>query len=65
MKANARNSIRLSTTSAVELLFTINSLAETEALTVVVATAAVDVVPDVVVRVVVVSTVVPIKSIFL
>ena len=37
MKANARNSIRLSTTSAVELLFTMNVFAEIDAPTVVAA----------------------------
>ena len=57
MKANARNSIRLSTTSAVELLFTKNVVVEIEAPTVV---AAVAVVTDVVVT----DVVVPIISIF-
>jgi len=37
VKANARNSIRLSTTSAVELLFTMNVFAEIDAPTVVAA----------------------------
>ena len=61
MKAKARNSIRLSTASAVELLFTKN-VVEVEAVTVV-AAAAVAVVTDSVVTDVVGAAVVPITSI--
>ena len=57
MKANARNSIRLSTTSAVELLFTKNVVAEIDAPTVVAAVVVVTVV-------VVTDVVVPITSVF-
>ena len=62
MKAKARNSIRLSTVSAVELLFTKNVVVEVEAVTVV-AAAAVAVVTDSVVTDVVGAAVVPITSI--
>lgn len=62
MKAKARNSIRLSTTGAVELLFIQNVVAEVEAVTVV-AAAAVAVVTDSVVADVVGAAVVPITSI--
>ena len=62
MKAKARNSIRLSTAGAVELLFIQNVVAEVEAVTVV-AAAAVAVVTDSVVADVVGAAVVPITSI--
>ena len=62
MKAKARNSIRLSTTGAVELLFIQNVVAEVESVTVV-AAAEVAVVTDSVVADVVGAAVVPITSI--